>query len=93
MTEVALAKLPVVVATNSIHQMVILVIRILPNYDCMIIATTNTYNLYVVFDIAQNHLWLTNVDLSAIAKLTVVVVATGVEVALFRDEAYGLAAV
>ena len=51
MTEVPLAKLPVVVAAHSVDQVVILVICILADNDCVVIAWTHAYNFYIVFDV------------------------------------------
>ena len=51
MTEVPLAKLPVVVAAHSVDQVVILVICILADDDSVIVAWTHTYNFDIVFDV------------------------------------------
>ena len=81
--KVALAQLPIVVAAHSVNQMVILVIRILAHNNSMIITGTNTQYLNIVFNIAKYHLWLANIDLGAVAQLPIIVVAAGVQVALF----------
>ena len=93
MAEVTLAQLPIVVAAHSVNQMVILVIGILSHNNGMIIAWTDTQYLNIVFDITEYHLWLTNIDLCAVAQLPIIIIAAGVQMALLWDETYGFAPV
>ena len=65
--KVALAQLPIIVATHSVNQMVILIIRILAHNYSMIITGTNTQYLNIVFDITKYHLWFANINLGAVA--------------------------